>query len=350
MTWQIEGHERTVHALTRDVNTSRIAHAYLFVGPPRIGKTTLAIKLAQVLNCQGSEPPCGTCSPCAKIARGTHPDVQFIASAGDRVQHAPGQVQTEEPRARKRVRQDLIPIDDVRTMQRSVALAPMEGRWKVVIIAGAERMTVEAANALLKTLEEPPAHVALVLTTTDAGLLLPTIVSRCRVMPLSRLSRTQVETALRERWAVEPAHARFLAALAGGRLGWAVMALQDQTILSEREENLQILAQALDAGQAGRLTMAGELAQGFTQHRTRVLDMLQVWLSWARDLWLVSLGCPEQMIVNVDQAPILHARAQRVGAQAAQSLTLALRNAQQQLDQNVNPRLALEVLLLGLPR
>lgn len=349
--WQIEGHERVVRSLQRAVATGRIAHAYLFAGPPHIGKTTLAITLAQALNCAQPDPPCGTCNSCRKIARGIHPDVQFIGPAEDRARHAPGQGRPDAQRSRsrrKRVRQDLIPIDDIRAMQRSVALSSLEGQWKVVVVAGAERMTVEAANALLKTLEEPPAHVVLALTTTDAGLLLPTIVSRCRVVPMPRLSRNQVETALRERWEAEPAQAHLLAALSGGRLGWAVQTLQDQTILAEREENLRLLAQALDAGPAQRLALAGELAQGFAQRRAEVLNMLQVWLGWARDLWLLSLGCPER-IVNIDQEVTLQARAQRVDVQPARSLVLALRDTQRQLDQNVNPRLALEVLLLSMP-
>jgi DNA polymerase-3 subunit delta' len=224
----------------------------------------------------------------------------------------------------------------------------MEGRWKVVVIAGAERMTDEAANALLKTLEEPPAHVVLILTATDAGLLLPTIVSRCQVVALSTLSRVQVETALREQRGAEPAQAHLLAALSGGRLGWAVAALQDPAILAEREANLRMLAQALDEGRAQRLALAGELAEGFTQRRVEVLTMLQAWLNWARDLWLVSLGCSEQ-VVNIDQETSLRSRAQRVSAEGAQALVQAIRETQRQLDQNVNPRLALEVLMLKMP-
>jgi len=358
--WDIVGHERAVRALQHGVETGRIAHAYLFVGPPQIGKTTLAVILAQALNCLEPDPPCGDhvcnlasrreCGSCAKIGRGTHPDVQFIGPAEDRAQHAPGQVlpDSEGAGSRKRVRQDLISIDDIRAMQRSVALAPMEGRWKVVIVAGAEHMTIEAANALLKTLEEPPAHVVLALTTTDAGLLLPTIVSRCRVVPLPRLSRDRVETALRERWGAEPAPAHLLAALSGGRLGWAVTALQDPTILAEREQDLHLLAQALDAGPAQRLMLAGELAQGFSQRRIEVLNTLQVWLIWARDLWLTSLGCPER-IANIDQQWTLQAQAQRVGVEPARTLVVALQSTLRQLDQNVNPRLALEVLLLSMP-
>ncbi len=351
--WDIVGHERATRALQHGLETGRIAHAYLFVGPPQIGKTTLAVRLAQALNCGEPDSPCGDrrgCRSCRKIERGSHPDVQFIGPTEDCARHAPGRVSPEEAdaRRRKRVRQDLISIDDVRAMQRGVALAPMEGRWKVVIVAGAEYMTIEAANALLKTLEEPPDHVILVLTTTDAGLLLPTIVSRCQVVPLARLSLAQVETALRERWGAEPAQAHLLAALSEGRLGWAVTALQDPAILTAREESLKLLGQALGGGPAQRLALAGELAQGFAQRRAEVTAMLQVWLGWARDLWLASLGCPER-IVNIDQQATLKAWADRIGAPAAGSFVQALRDTLRQLDQNVNPRLALEVLLLSMP-
>lgn len=351
-TWGIVGHERAVQALQHSVETDRLAHAYLFVGPSQIGKTTLALALARALNCQAADPPCAddaACAACTKIRRGTHPDVWFIAPTADQAQHAPGQMAPEETATRrKRIRQDLISIDDVRAMQRGVALAPLEGRWKVVIIAGAEHMTTEAANALLKTLEEPPAHVILVLTTTDAGLLLPTIVSRCQVLPLARLSQAQVEAALRERWGVEPAQAHLLAALSGGRLGWAVTAQQDPAILAGREDSLNLLAQALGGGPAQRLALAGELAQGFAQRRAEVTTLLLVWLGWARDLWLMALGCPER-VVNIDQQATLKAQAGRIGPTAAHALIQSLRDTLRQLDQNVNPRLALEVLLLNMP-
>jgi len=361
--WGIVGHERAIQTLQGGIATGRLAHAYLFVGPPQIGKTTLALALARALNCLAPDPPCGDhtrdltlgpdpvtgreeCIACARIRRGTHPDIWFIAPEEDVACHAPGQVGVVE--GRRRIRQDLISIDDIRAMQRGVALAPLEGRCKVVIIAGAEHMTTEAANALLKTLEEPPDHVILALTTTDTVLLLPTIVSRCQVVPLARLSRSQVEAALRERWGAEPAQAHLLAALSGGRLGWAVTALQDPAILTERQESLKLLAQALGGGPAQRLAMAGELAQGFAQRRAEVTTMLQVWLGWARDLWLTSLGCPER-IVNIDQQTNLKDQAGPVGIEAAHSLIQSLRDTLRQLDQNVNPRLALEVLLLNMP-
>lgn len=348
--WDVVGHERVVQSLQRGIAAGHLAHAYLFVGPPQIGKTTLAVRLAQAVNCAQTAPPCGVCRSCVKIERGIHPDVQFIGPAEERARHAPGQLSPEEAdaRRRKRVRLDLIPIDDIRAMQRSMALAPLEGRWKVALIARAERMTEEAANALLKTLEEPPAHVILALTTTDAGLLLPTIVSRCQALPLAALPRAQVEAALRERWRAPADSARLLAALAGGRLGWAVTALQDPTILAARQAHLQMLAQVLSQGRAPRLELAGELAAGFAQRRAEVLGILHTWLSWARDLWLVSLGCPEQL-VNVDQEATLLAQAQQVDAAGAQTFIQALQDTLRQLDQNVNPRLALEVLMLRMP-
>ncbi|MBU1879702.1 MAG: DNA polymerase III subunit delta' [Chloroflexi bacterium] len=303
--WDIIGHERAVQALQHSINTGHVAHAYLFAGAPHIGKTTVTLTLAQALNCAAAEP----------VGR------------------------------RKRIRQDLIAIDDIRDMQRSVALAPLEGRCKVVVIAGAERMTIEAANALLKTLEEPPDRVVLALTTADAGLLLPTIVSRCQVVPLARLSRQQVEAVLQERWGAEPAQAHLLAALSGGRLGWAITALQDEAILTERADHVQLLTRALEAGPAERLDLAKDLGQ----QRDQAITMLHTWLAWARDMWLIALGCPDR-IVNIDHAPALQTVAQRVGAPAGQDLILALQDTLRQLDQNVNPRLAFEVLLLSLPQ
>jgi len=157
--WQVVGHEWAVELLKRSLTNGRVAHAYLLTGPPQIGKTTLALNFAQALNCQNPEGPCGECLSCRKIAHGTHPDVRVIEGQGGTIK-----------------------IDQIRALQRQAALSCTEGRWKVFILRQMERATTEAANCLLKTLEEPPAHVILVLTASEADALPPTIVSRCQVL------------------------------------------------------------------------------------------------------------------------------------------------------------------------
>jgi len=142
--WQVVGHEETVALLDRSLRNGRLAHAYLFVGPRHVGKMRLAIELAKALNCHHEERPCGVCTQCERIEGLKHADVQVIGVDG-----------TTE-----------IGIDQMREMQHCASLKPFEGRHRVFIIDGVEHLSREAANCLLKTLEEPPADVQLVLLST----------------------------------------------------------------------------------------------------------------------------------------------------------------------------------------
>ncbi|HFD39309.1 MAG TPA: DNA polymerase III subunit delta', partial [Anaerolineae bacterium] len=140
MTWPIIGHDWAVTQLRQSLAHGRVAHAYLFCGLPQIGKTHLARLWAQALLCPQPDPPCGQCLSCQKIDHGTHPDVQVLEGQG----------------AGRSIK-----IDQVRTLQREAVLLPYEGPRRVFILRDFDQATVEAANSLLKTLEEPPAHVTL---------------------------------------------------------------------------------------------------------------------------------------------------------------------------------------------
>ncbi|GAI32367.1 unnamed protein product, partial [marine sediment metagenome] len=188
-----------------------VAHAYLFVGPPHVGKMTLALNLAQALNCEAVEPPCGECLPCQKIASAKYVDVQIIGltTDGDSVEAKP---RTE------------ISIDQIREMQHSASLPPFEGKYKVFIIDGAEHLSSEAANCLLKTLEEPVGRVIFILLATNDKLLPATVISRCQRLELPPLAVSEVEAALNSRWGIESQKAKLLARLSHGCLGWALSA------------------------------------------------------------------------------------------------------------------------------
>ncbi len=148
--WQVVGQDRVISLLQRSLEKKALAHAYLLVGPPHVGKMTLALDLAKAINCDAAAPPCGECTACRRIASGKHADVQIIGLAGDG-DSAEARSQTE------------ISIDQIRQMQHSACLPPFEGRYKVFIIEGAELLSNEAANCLLKTLEEPEEKIVFLL-------------------------------------------------------------------------------------------------------------------------------------------------------------------------------------------
>jgi DNA polymerase-3 subunit delta' len=310
-----------VARLARSVAAGRPGHAYLFIGPPQVGKRTLALAFAQALNCLADRRPCGQCRACLNIARGSHPDVRLVT--GD---------------------EGTIKIDHVRALQRELALSPYEGRWRVAILPGMERATVEAGNCLLKTLEEPPAQVVLVLTATDVDLLLPTIVSRCQQVNLHPLPVSEVEVALRQRWGIDQDRARLLARLSGGRIGWAVEAAQDPSALTRRDQRLDRLVALSGASRVDRLGFAEQVAR----RAEDLPDLLEEWLGWWRDLLLTRGGCPDA-VTNVDRREQLDQQAWRYSPAQIVAVIRELQATLIRLEQNVNPRLAMEVLVLHLP-
>jgi len=325
--WQVIGQEKTLSLLDYGLRTDAIAHAYLLVGPRHVGKGTLAINLAQALNCDGPELPCGQCHSCQRIREGKHADVISIGLDSG----------TE------------IGIDDIRGLQRSANLPPYEGKCKVFIIDEAEYLSTEAANALLKILEEPPPRVVWLLLAAEEERLLPTISSRCQRLELKPVPSERVQEVLVNSYNVDGDKAELLTQLCHGRLGWALSALADSDMLEQRSQRIDRLASMLTAGIEQRFAYAQELASQFGQDRKAGSEITEIWVDWWRDLMLVKGGCQEA-VINVDFKAVLKEQARVLSmSQIKESLT-NLGLLQEAISKNVNPRLALEWLMLTLPR
>ena len=206
--WLTVGHEKAINTLRRGHREGRLSHAYLILGPPQVGKMTLALDLARMVNCLQEDSPCGDCTQCLRITKGLHPDVQIIA------------LNAEEGSNRVS-----ISIDAIREMQREASLQPFEGRYRVFIVDGTELLWDAAANSMLKTLEEPPPQVIIVLLSSDGDALLPTIRSRCQTIELRPLSADVVARELSARFESSPADVEEVARLCAGRIGWAIQAM-----------------------------------------------------------------------------------------------------------------------------
>jgi DNA polymerase-3 subunit delta' len=331
--WQVIGQERAVSLLERSLTAGSLAHAYLFVGPEHAGKMTLALNLAQALNCNAAgERPCLECPACRKIAAGNHADVRVI-----------GLLQNDDSAEAK-----LIKIEQIKDMQHSASLPPFEGRHKVFIINGAELLSTEAANSLLKTLEEPAPDVSFILLTTNDRLLPETVVSRCQRLEVTPLPVPVEAAALQEKWGVPAGRARLLAGLSHGCLGWAVIAGGDEDLLRQRDEQLDWLVEVIRGDYETRFAYVSRLAAGFTQKRSTVYAALDLWLDYWRDLMLARLGCYDA-VTNVDRRDELAALAGQYRLGQIKEFIASIQAAAGQLRQNVNPRLALEVLMLDLP-
>ncbi len=328
--WNIVGHERAIDMLRRTLLAQQMRHAYLFTGPPRIGKSLLAQRFAQTLLCTGGEDkniapadPCNVCLSCRKVLHGNHPDVHHISRPTDK---------------------QFIVIDQVRELQNSASRRTMEGRRNIFILDNAHEMNVQAANCLLKTLEEPEQDVVLLLTVPDVGLLLPTILSRVQLIQMQLLTASQIQSALSEQWEVEPDEAKLIAALAAGRMGWAIQAVEDEEMLSERKEQLQSLIALLSASKVQRF----ESVQRLGNDGEKIRALLELWLLWWRDVVLAANGCLD-LTVNVDLRDLLQKQAAQLGSAGAERMVRAVLQTQESLEQNVNARVALEVLMLDMP-
>jgi DNA polymerase-3 subunit delta' len=331
--WQVIGQARAVSLLERSLAKGALAHAYLFVGPEHAGKMRLALDLAKSLNCDAAERPCQQCPACRKIEAGNHADVQ--------VMHL---LQTEADTEKKS-----IGVEQIDDLKHQASLPPFEGRHKVFIIDGAERLSIGAANRLLKTLEEPVPGVTFLLLTTNDCLVPATVLSRCQRLEVAPLPVPAEAAALQEKWAIPAAKARLLAGLSHGRLGWAVNASGNESLLLERGERLDRLVEAIRGDFEKRFSLVSRLAAGFNQKRGAVYDVLDLWLDYWRDLMLVKLGCHDA-ITNSDRRDELAALAGRVSLAGIRDFIAGIQAAAGQLRQNVNPRLALEVLMLDMPK
>jgi DNA polymerase-3 subunit delta' len=330
--WQVIGQERAVSLLQHGLEAGKLTHAYLFVGPAHVGKMTLALNLAQALNCEAAERPCLKCPACVKIAARRHADVQTI-----------GLLKNDDATEAK-----LIGIEQIKDMQHDASLPPFEGRHKVFIIENAELLSMDAANRLLKTLEEPVDNVTFILLTVNDKLLPLTVISRCQRLELAPMPLAAETAALVARLNIEPERARLLAGLSHGCPEWAIAAAADDSLLQQRHEELDSLLGVIGAGYEERFAYVARLAARFTQDRGAVYRVLDLWRDYWRDLMLLKLG-RDEMITNTDRQAELAGTAAGYRLDQIKTFIGCIQSAAEQLRQNANTRLALEVLMLDIP-
>lgn len=312
----ILGHQNIITQLQSAVASERVAGAYLFSGVQGVGKETVALYFANLILCEQrteDNTPCGECRACRKIKNGNHPDLQIIRPDGAQIK-----------------------IDQVRELQREIVYQPFEGPRKIYILANTERMHNAAANALLKTLEEPPAASTLILLTENLESILLTIRSRCQVLPFYPMSAEELTAALIEQFSADEETAYGAAVLAGGVVGKALTLIQKG--ITESQTVPEILKETAPLA-------AFRLAEQLEKNP----DSLDELITWYRDLLFLQQGAPMELITHpnaIEELEALVPRYSRIRIQ--QAIKNVLQTKELLKSTNVTKILSLEVMCLKL--
>ncbi len=317
----ILGQDRVVGFLRQSLRSNQIPHALLFLGSEGVGKESTALALAQALNCENRQPDqdaCGQCRSCRLYALGNHPDFWRIS---------PEKSESAQPQ---------IKIDQIRELRRQVGFSPLAGNWRVVLLKPAETLNEAAANAFLKTLEEPPEGNLFILTAIGDRDLLPTIVSRCRRLSFGAVPQTILMAELQNRQGLSPEQASLVAAIHYGSLGLA-LGEDIADLLARRDQIINELG-VLQKGSTGEIlkwaaqkAKAGAGLEGFI-----VLARL-----WYRDLLALTYQAAPGQIINQDRLAALQSQAMNLSSAIILERLDALSRLQRQMRANLNSELAL---------
>ncbi len=327
MSWNLIGHEWAEKLLKEHIIHDEVRHAYLFTGADGTGRRSLALAFARAINCL--QPPaageyCGECRMCKQLEKMQQADLSVVQAETDG---------------------GMIKVEQVRALEHSLSLSPYEAKYRVALLLDFQKANANSQNALLKTLEEAPQKVILLLTTDSTENLLPTIASRCEILRLRPVSTDTLEQELVNRWHLEKEKAALFAHLSNGRVGKAVMYSEQPELLESRQVLLNDFERMLTINLRDRFAYAEKLGRD----RDGAREALQTWFTYTRDLMLLANGS-EAEISNLDRQATLKALAEKVDPSSALHLVEAVDRALTALETNGHLRLVLDNFLLELPR
>ncbi|MCR4435009.1 MAG: DNA polymerase III subunit delta' C-terminal domain-containing protein [Clostridiales bacterium] len=319
----IIGQQEVVEGLKNSIKTNKTGHAYIFNGPRGIGKKTAARIFAGLMLCSKADPTgtCGECTPCRLFANNSNPDFREIEAGGAS-----------------------IGVDDIRSIQGDIMVKPLYSPRKVYLILDAEKMTVQAQNGLLKTLEEPPPYATLILTTSNADALLETVKSRAFKYNFKKNTPEEVLRALASRPGSRDKDMRFIASYADGVIGTALELVNSEEFFSLREKTLEIFLELRKA----KLSDIFDMYRFFEANKDHMDTILDTLLLLYRDMLVFKETGKENILINSDKKDII---LRNVGNFTVQNLIHhmgAIDTTRRMIKQNANFQLAIEVMLMKL--
>ena len=325
--WNTIGHTTVIERFESAIVNHNISHAYIFYGPRHVGKMTFALDVARGLNCvNDSEVACGECSQCSRIQKKLHADVHVISTQNSENKTSIG-------------------ISDVRDILHVSHMKPYEGSYRITIIDDAELMTMEASNALLKTLEEPAEQNVFLLITSNEETLIPTIKSRCQAIYFSILDSKSIADYLSENFEASNEKLELLTALCSGQLGWAVEAIQNGDLLEQRDTAIGLFWDVMHGELYKCFEISEHLASEYYKNSAYVLKTLNYWSDLYRDL-LIMKKADISLIHNIDKKEQLSELLDSCqDKQLTDNIGFVLESIEQ-LQHNVIPRLCLDNLIM----
>lgn len=328
MSWNLIGHDWAEKILRQHLKNGDVHHAYLFTGAPGVGRRSLALEFARAVNCANPPIPgdyCGVCSICRHLAAMQQADLHVIAS------------ETEG---------GMIKVDQIRELQRSLILTPYESRYRIALLLNFHRANASAQNALLKTLEEAPPKVILLLTADSAESLLPTISSRCEILRLRPVTIETLTAALKEQSHLPLEKAALYAHIANGRPGIALRLAADPKTDEKRINWIGQLQDVLGYSIQQKLRLSESMNK--EKSAEPLGDVLKVWTSFVRDILLMQAGKPAG-IVNIDYSDEISTLSKRIDGEVLLRVLKELTRSLELVELSANPRLMLDNLFLNLP-
>ena len=316
---EVVGQEYIVKILKNTIKNKRIAHAYLFAGPRGTGKTTIAKLFAKAINCEDfNEEACDNCPSCLAFKENNHPDIIELDAASNNS------------------------VDDIREIIEQVPYSPIVGKYKVYIIDEAEKMTVQAQNALLKTIEEPPEYAVILFLTNTLDVLLQTVRSRCIIMNLRSVDTKLIQQYLMQKYQLPDYQARVCAAYAQGNVGKAIMMATSEHF-REMQDFLLRLLKRVDDMEVYEIVAA---IHDMTAYKMDIRDLIDLMMVWYRDVLILKATEDINQLVYQDEHKYLQKKATTSSYEGLNNIMEALEKAKVRLNANVNFDITMEMLLL----
>ena len=347
--WETFGHPGATRLLTKSFEANRLAHAYLITGPEKVGKRTLALDMACMVNTesvadmfgQSSDIDLSTSHQAERIHAGIHSDVRVIG--------VDTETECTSPECKNQPKTfTVISVHHIHTLIRYTTTTPFEGSKKVFIVENSQKMTQEAAGTLLKTLEEAHSDVLIVLIAPNVESLPGTVVSRCQIIELRPVESQVIESKLIERFEADDSQARLLSRLACGSTGWAIDAINDPTIIDAHNQAILRFAEIVTGNIEDRFRYARQTAGQFWRDRSAVFYEMERWIEWWRDVAMIRYKLRDN-VINVEWVDLFSEITTEITEEQISTAVTVIEKARQALEANAVPQLALEVMMLDLP-